>query len=75
MTKADLNILNQAFVEEMRGLLFQCTSKQVKKLAEQGYLEPVTKHVGQGWPQVTCAGYQLTHKGRIAYCERCEDPA
>lgn len=71
MTKADLAVLEKAFCCEMEGRAFQSRSKRVQKLADEGYLifrrnEDRSQRFAMTWEE-----YQLTHKGRIAYCETC----
>ena len=72
MTKADLKILENAFEREMRGGLLQTKSKRAIELANHGFLEFVEHREQTGLGIFIVEGYNLTHKGRIAYCETCK---
>lgn len=74
MTKAELAALGKVFAAEINGRLpFQSKAKIFSYLQNDGLLEPMTRHFGAGRFAVTVTGYQLTHAGRIAYCESCTD--
>lgn len=76
MTKSELELLERAFNREIdaamtNGIhLVQSKSKAAKSLVDNGLLEKVEIKLGGQFP-VTVSGLQLTHAGRIAYCETC----
>lgn len=70
--RSDLKILERVFEYETQGRLFQRDSKQIRRLVEDGYLEPFKFEDGRGWLRMTVSGYRLTHKGRITYCDTCQ---
>lgn len=73
MKKSDLQLLERVFTAEIYGRLpFQSKSKQIHRLCDEGYVEPMTKTF-PGRFAVTVKGYALTHAGRFAYCESCAD--
>lgn len=80
MTKQDFVILEKVFCSEAETALrhgslpWQSKSKAAAKLADKGYLEKVTVMLGGRFP-VRIEGYMLTHAGRMAYCETCEEVA
>ena len=77
MTKAELAILEEAFAKEVGSALsgglhlIQRRSKVAKKLAESGHLAERTVSIGGGAFAVRVTGYELTHFGRMAYCDTC----
>ena len=74
----ELDILGKAFEREIDGALcghnglLQTKSKVAEKLVADGYLAKREYVIGIRFP-VTVSGYELTHAGRIAYCDsdRC----
>jgi hypothetical protein len=72
MKRSDLKMLERAFALEIQGGLLQSRSRQAKRLAEDGYLESISWQDNAGPFRMTIEGYQLTHKGRMAYCETCK---
>lgn len=76
MTKAELAILAKVFDREYTAAieggihLVQFKSKLAKSLAERGYLVEVTIELGGRFP-VKVTGYELTHLGRMTYCDSC----
>lgn len=75
VNKRDLQMLERIFTAEIEGRLpFQSKSKQIQRLAEEGYVEPMTRSFGSDrFGEMVATGYALTHAGRIAYCESCKD--
>jgi hypothetical protein len=73
MTKAKMAILKQAFEEEIGGGILQRKNKTILQLVDEGCLHPVSRSDGSGWLRVTFEGYELTHKGRLLFCESCSD--
>lgn len=73
MTKAELNVLEKAFMAEVEDRLpFQPRqSKAVIQCVNDGLLQPMTVRSGM----VTMSGYQLTHAGRYLYCSSCDSPS
>lgn len=79
MNKKELAVLEKAFDAEVRDALrgegfglIQTRSKLAVELVEKGMLQKKTVKLGGRFP-VTVEGYELTHAGRIAYCETCKD--
>lgn len=74
MNKRSLALLERAFVAEFEaatvgGLgLIQTKSKLAEKLEAEGYLAQCERHLGGRLP-VVVKGYELTHLGRITYCQ------
>lgn len=75
MNKSDLKILERVFELEISGRLpFQSKSKQVQRLVDTGYLQPMTRSFGTDrFGAIEAKGFALTHAGRITYCESCRD--
>lgn len=72
--KKTLAALEKVFVAEISGRLpFHSKAKIFRELQDRGLLEPMERTYGTGWSAITASGYQLTHAGRIAYCESCDD--
>ena len=75
-SKKVLQALEKVFAAEVEGRLpFQSRAKVYSSLCDDGLLEPMTMVLGgqsDRFP-VTMSGYQLTHAGRITYCESCRD--
>lgn len=76
MNKRGLQILERVFIAEVENRLpFQSKSKQVQRLVDEGYIEPMTRSFGRDrFGEISATGYALTHAGRITYCESCKDP-
>ena len=76
MNKRELDLLERAFVSEIRSALeggpglIQPRGKLVEKMAAEGYLQACTEVLSGRFP-VTLHGYRLTHAGRLAYCMSC----
>jgi hypothetical protein len=72
-TKKVLQALEKVFAAEIEGRVpFQSRAKVYSSLCDDGLLEPMTMELGGRLP-LTVSGYQLTHAGRITYCESCRD--
>ncbi len=73
--ESELKILENAFLAEInsgRGChLLQTKGKTAKKLADDGMLNKRKITLGGKFP-VTVEGYELTHAGRITYCDSCD---
>jgi hypothetical protein len=73
-TKAQLSALEKVFAAEINGNLpFQSKAKIFQCLCDDGYLEPMERKFGRDRWAITVTGYQLTHLGRLTYCESCPD--
>jgi hypothetical protein len=75
MTRKELAALEKVFAAEIDDRLpFQSRAKVFQALCDSGHLEVGhrTYGVGERFP-VTVSGYVLTHTGRIAYCQSCDD--
>lgn len=71
MTKEVYQALEKVFAAEVDGLLpFQSKAKIFQELCEQGLLLPMEVVFGGRFP-VTVKGFQLSHAGRIMYCNEC----
>ena len=70
MKKTHLALLEKVFTAEIEGLLpFQTRStKIIKELLEDGMVEPMVEYQ-PGLGRLRIEGWQLTHRGRIAYCD------
>lgn len=76
MKKKHLKILGAILEKEISNRLpFQSKSKLLTELKEMGMVEPLNAVFGSGAFAVHVSGWNLTHRGRIAYCETCEDDA
>ena len=72
-TKKVLRALEKVFTAEIEGRLpFQSRAKVYSSLCDDGLLAPMTIELGGRLPLMV-SGYQLTHAGRITYCESCRD--
>lgn len=72
-TKAELAALERVFTAEIEGRLpFQSKARIYQRMADEGLIEPMKRAFGAGerFP-VTVTGWQLTHAGRITYCDSC----
>ena len=72
-TKETLTALARVFLAEIEGRLpFQSKAKIYQRLADDGLVQPMERVFGrrERFP-VTCHGWQLTHAGRLLYCESC----
>ncbi|OCG34796.1 MULTISPECIES: hypothetical protein [unclassified Gilliamella] len=73
VTKAELKILEKAFMAGLTGTYFQSESKLAKKLVEDGLLQEVTSE------EITCFGMMivrhlnLTLLGHFIYCDSCAE--
>lgn len=73
VTRKILAALEKVFVAEIEGRLpFQSSAKVYSELSDGRLIEPMERVFG-GRFSVTVSGYQLTHAGRITYCESCRD--
>lgn len=73
MNKRQLQALEKVFSAEINNRLpFQSKAKVYRGLYMDGYLDLMKLTLGGAWP-VVISGYQLTHAGRIAYCDSCQD--
>lgn len=71
MIRADYELLGKVFAAEVSGRkIFQVSkqNKRIHSLAESGRVESCALNLGGRFP-VRAEGWQLTHKGRIEYCE------
>ena len=74
LRKSEVNALGRMFAAEIEGRLpFQSKAKIFRDLVEAGLASPVDRFFGSGAFTVRVSGYELTHAGRIAYCETCAD--
>lgn len=73
-TRKTLAALEKVFAAEINGRLpFQSDAAIYRVLCEEGLLAPMQKTFGSlGRFPVVSTGYQLTHAGRIMYCESCD---
>lgn len=75
MKKADLKLLERVFAAEIENCLpYQPHKKSIhhyERLESDGMVERMTRHFGKPPLVVTVEGWQLTHAGRITYCESC----
>lgn len=70
-TKRTLVALERIFAAEIEGRLpFQSKALLYLDLCEQGLVEPMEHTFGGRFP-VSVKGWQLTHAGRITYCNSC----
>lgn len=68
LRKKHYQALEKIFGAEIEGLLpFQSKSQTFRELAEYG-LATETHHVLGGGFTIKISGYELTHRGRHAYC-------
>ncbi len=75
MNKKQLNLLAKAFESEMLAAvgiskipLLQTKSSEARALVQSGHL--VESEVSRGG--VAVRGFELTHLGRLAYCQSCD---
>jgi len=72
-SKKVLQALEKVFAAEIENRLpFQSRAKVYSSLCDDGLLAPMTMELGGRIP-LTISGYQLTHAGRITYCESCRN--
>ena len=73
VTKATLKALEKVFAAEISGQLpFQSNAKIFRRLCEEGLLQPMERDFGcRRFGGLIVNGYQLTHAGRLTYCESC----
>lgn len=66
-------LLERVFAAEICGLLpYQCReSATVQAALEDGLINRVEAKMGSGPLRATVRGFELTHRGRILYCENC----
>lgn len=73
MTKAEIRMLERIYAAEIAGRLpFQSKSKLLPKLAEDGLVRRLEKHM-PGRFAVTIHGWELTLAGNLTYCLSCDD--
>lgn len=78
MTKKELDLLESAFSAEVDSAMsggppiLQTKSEVAEGLVKDGLLEKRQAYL-LGWFPVVIEGYQLTHAGRLAYCESCKE--
>lgn len=73
MTKVELKALEKVFAAEIEDRLpYQSRSLVYMKLEKDGMVEEMTRKF-PGRFAVIVNGWQLTHAGRIAYCQSCPD--
>lgn len=74
--KKVLDALGKVFSAEIEGRLpFQSKASIYRDLLAAGLVSWMERTFGQKWPFVTVVGYELTHRGRMLYCENCQDDA
>lgn len=72
-TKKDLAVLEKIFAAEIEGRLpYQSKARSMTALCERGLVAPMARKFGDDRFAVTVTGFQLTHRGRILYCESCK---
>ena len=73
MSKRVFTALGKVFCAEIAGRMFQSKARIYIELELEGYVQFDSEVFGAGtrFP-VTCSGWCLTHKGRMAYGEACE---
>ena len=71
LPRSELKMLEKVFAAEVECRLpFESRSKYMKVLHEKGLIEPMKRTFGKdAFGYITAAGWQLTHPGRIHYCE------
>ena len=68
MKANEIAALGKVFGAEISGTLpFQSKAKIFKELVSSGHLDEMTIRAGI----VTIEGYELSHQGRMAYCQCC----
>ena len=75
MKSSEIKALEKVFTAEIEDRLpFQSKAKIYASLRDEGYLQDMKVIYGAGerFP-VICSGYQLTHLGRMTYCDTCRD--
>ncbi len=72
LSKANMKVLEQAFMAEIGGRMFQRQSQRIRKLAADGYLQPIEQQFTSALGFITCKGWELTHAGRLTYCASCK---
>lgn len=71
ITRRALSALEKVFAAEVEDRLpFQSRAKVYSELCADGLVKSMQRIYGGRFP-VTVSGYQLTHAGRIIYCESC----
>ncbi len=73
---AELKMLGRVFEAETHGRSFQSKAAMMKRLEAKGYVE-YSEEVIPGdsqcpWP-IRIWGWNLTHLGRLTYCESCKE--
>lgn len=77
MNKQELALLEKAFCAEINAAmnqgihLLQTKARLAEKMVNEGYLEKVALKRNACGLTMTVTGYELTHRGRIAYCQSC----
>jgi|CXWL01.1.fsa_nt_gi hypothetical protein len=76
VTKAEMKMLENAFAAEVENRLpFQSRSELAHQLAKNGFLQPMeVSFKADRFGGISVKGWQLTHAGRITYCQSCEEP-
>ena len=70
LTKADVNALGKIFAAEINGNLpFQSKAQIYLELCDRGLAAPMMRRLGSGPFAVIVRGFELTHAGRLLYCE------
>lgn len=71
MNARELRTLEAMFAAEVEGRLpYQTKSKLVRKLADEGYCEPMEITLPGRFP-VVLTGWRLTLRGHTTYCYNC----
>lgn len=69
-----LDALEKVFSAEINGRLpFQSKANIYRDLTAAGLVAPMVSNFGSGVFAIAVSGYELTHRGRMLYCENCRD--
>ncbi len=75
MNAAGMKMLERLFAAEVLGRLpFQSKAKIIKRLHEEGYIQPMKTAFKDRFGIMVIDGWQLTHAGRLTYCMSCDEP-
>jgi len=78
VTKKDLNLLERAFSAEISAAIAglpRVMQTKATARADALVLCGMLNKCVELWHGIKIEGYELTHAGRIAYCDTCEDDA
>lgn len=76
LTKPVRRFLEAAFAAEICGALpYQCReSAAVRRALDEDLIDRVEYLMGSGPFKARVKGFELTHRGRLLYCESCATP-